>query len=87
MNDDVPKSAVQPVDRKRRFRFIAALTSFCLVTSGVFTLLSSVGLITINPVLETYVNSLMTLATAAALSYVTGSVIDYNGAVAKFMKG
>jgi len=69
----------QQVDRGRRYWFISRLTAFCLIVAGLLALMSGFGIITAGPIIELYVRSLLTLATAAVMAYVTGSVIDYNG--------
>lgn len=71
----------QTVDRGRRYWFISRLTAFCLIMAGVLALMSGFGLITAAPMVELYVRSLLTLATAAVMAYITGSVIDYNGGI------
>ena len=69
------------VDRRRRFTYIAAVTTFCLLGAAGFTLLATLGggipLYHLGLV-ETFINACMSLATATAMAYVTGSVIDYN---------
>lgn len=71
----------QTVDRGRRYWFISRLTAFCLITAGLLALLSGFGWVTASPIIELYVRSLLTLATAAVMAYITGSVIDYNGGI------
>lgn len=71
----------QTVDRGRRYWFISRLTAFCLLTAGGFALLSGFGMFTAITIIELYVRSLLTLATAAVMAYITGSVIDYNGGI------
>ena len=69
-----------PVDRSRRFWFVSRVVAFCLVASGVLVVGSSLGIITLGAVLvELYVSSLLSLATAISLAYIGGSVVDYNG--------
>lgn len=75
----------QPVDRARRFKFIAYVTSFCLLSALCIVLLAlmgaSGGAIPVSPLLDLYVRSVLGLATATVVSYVSGSVIDYNGGI------
>lgn len=71
----------QQVDRGRRYWFISRLTAFCLVVAGLLSLMTGFGWVTAGPIIELYVRSLLTLATAAVMAYVTGSVIDYNGGI------
>lgn len=71
----------QQVDRGRRYWFISRLTAFCLITAGILSLLTGFGWVTVSPIIELYVRSLLTLATAAVMAYITGSVIDYNGGI------
>lgn len=71
----------QTVDRGRRYWFISRLTAFCLIMAGALALMSGFGWIVASPLIELYVRSLLTLATAAVMAYITGSVIDYNGGV------
>ena len=70
-----------PVDRARRFRFVAAVVTFCLLSAALFTLLVTVGgglpLYHI-PLVEAFIDACMGLASVVALAYITGSVIDYN---------
>ena len=71
----------QQVDRGRRYWFISRLTTFCLIVSGLLALMTGFGWVTASPIIELYVRSLLTLATAAVMAYITGSVIDYNGGI------
>jgi len=71
----------QQVDRGRRYWFISRLTAFCLLMAGLLAIMSGFGMITAGPIVELYVRSLLTLATAAVMAYITGSVIDYNGGI------
>ena len=71
----------QQVDRGRRYWFISRLTTFCLVVSGFLALMTGFGWLNVSPIIELYVSSLLTLATAAVMAYITGSVIDYNGGI------
>ncbi len=71
----------QQVDRGRRYWFISRLTTFCLITAGILALMTGFGWVTASPIIELYVRSLLTLATAAVMAYITGSVIDYNGGI------
>lgn len=76
-------TSLPPVDRRRRFTYIAAVTTFCLLGAAGFTLLATLGggipLYHIGLV-ETFINACMSLATATTMAYITGSVIDYNAA-------
>lgn len=71
----------QQVDRGRRYWFISRLTAFCLITAGLLAVLTGFGWVAVSPIIELYVRSLLTLATAAVMAYITGSVIDYNGGI------
>jgi cytochrome b subunit of formate dehydrogenase len=71
----------QQVDRSRRYWFISRLTAFCLVVSGFLSVFTGFGFVLVTPIIELYVRSLLTLATAAVMAYITGSVIDYNGGI------
>lgn len=75
----------QEVDRGRRFKFVAAIVAFCLITSGIFTWASPVTIVAgasvAGPLTSLYVSGMMSLATALSLGYITGSVIDYNGGI------
>lgn len=76
MSTDLP-----PVDRRRRFIYIAAVTTFCLLAAAAFTLLMTLGggiPLYHVPLVETFINACMSLATATSMAYVAGSVIDYN---------
>lgn len=75
---------IQPVDRQRRFRFVAGVVGFCLVTAAMFTGLAAFGVITVTfaTIVEMFIGSMVSLASMVALAYLTGSVIDYNGGVA-----
>ncbi|QGH74836.1 hypothetical protein MAL1_00089 [Bacteriophage DSS3_MAL1] len=77
-------SALQPVDRARRARFIASVVGFCLVMASLFTGLVAWGVVAsiYMPIIELFISSLMSLAMATTLAYVGGSVVDYNGGVA-----
>lgn len=70
-----------PVDRSRRFRFIAAVTTFCLLAAAGFTLLATLGggiPLYHMGLVETFISACMSLASMTTLAYVTGSVIDYS---------
>lgn len=70
-----------PVDRARRFRFVSAVVTFCLLASAAFTVLVAVwgGLPLYHiPLVETFIGACMSLATMTTLAYITGSVIDYS---------
>lgn len=76
-------SGQSPVDRSRRFRFVSRLVAFCLVTSGLFTLVVGLGGLAVGiSLVEIYVKALLSLATAVSLAYIGGSVVDYNGGFA-----
>lgn len=70
-----------PVDRLRRFRFVAAVVTFCLLAAGLFTLLAALGggipIYNIE-LIEMFIGGCLSIATATTLAYITGSVIDYN---------
>lgn len=69
-----------PVDRTRRFRFVSAVVTFCLIASAAFTLLVTIGsgvpIYNIG-IVETFIGASMSLASMTTLAYITGSVIDY----------
>lgn len=73
-----------PVDRGRRFKYIAWVTSFCLGSAFVIT---AVGWwlepTTSSPLLDLYVRGVLGIASATVIAYVSGSVIDYNGGIGK----
>lgn len=69
-----------PVDRQRRFWFVSRLVAFCLIVSALIVIVASFGYVDASSTLiEIYVKSLMSLATAIGLAYIGGSVVDYNG--------
>lgn len=67
------------VNRQRRYMFVARVVGFCLITSSLLVFGVGMELIVSNAVIETYISGLLGLATAVGLSYIGGSVIDYNG--------
>lgn len=75
-------SGAQPVNRSRRAHLVAGLVATCLaLTSGaVFGGYE-------GPLVDLYVNGLIGLMTAVSLTYLTGSVIDYNGGVLPTLRG
>lgn len=84
------------VSRARRFGFIAVVTAFCLLTALVLVIYASFFVAPLaladgatvaftTPLLDLYVKSALSLATATVLAYVTGSVVDYNGGVGNLM--
>lgn len=82
MDGNTPtKPAQSPVDRQRRYYFIARIVSFCLITSAIY-----VGVATlmdwVNPLVTDFVDGLLAMANMVTLAYISGSVIDYNGALA-----
>ena len=72
----------EAVSRSRRYFFISRLTAFCLLAGMILAIAAGVGVFVSPAIVEAYVNSLLTLATASVMAYVTGSVVDYNGGVA-----
>ena len=68
-----------PVDRSRRFKFVARVVSFCLIVSGLLVFAQGAGVMLTGPLITLYVESLLGLATAVSLAYIGGSVVDYNG--------
>lgn len=76
-------SGLPPVDRLRRFKFVAAVVTWTLMTSAAFTLLAALGgglPIYHLDLIELYIGGCLSLATASTLGYITGSVIDYGSA-------
>lgn len=88
---DEPTQNKDKVDRSRRHRFIAIVTAFCLLSSFVFTALTffSAPVVAggvaaaapVSPLVDLYVRGMLSLATATVLTYIGGSVIDYNGGI------
>lgn len=78
---DLTTNAPQPVDRKRRARFILMVVGFCLIMSSVFTgVVAWAGVTAIYlPIIELFISGMLSLAMATTLAYVGGSVVDYNG--------
>jgi hypothetical protein len=74
----------QPVDRARRYRLVFGVVSFALLTSAFFTVIAAFGWISglYTDLIGEYTKAAMSLAGAATLAYITGSVVDYNGGVA-----
>ena len=92
----------QPVDRGRRFQYIAWVTAFCLVSALVVTFLAGIviapatatqvaGVVlaptATSPLLDLYVRGVLGIASATVIAYVSGSVIDYNGGIGKLFSG
>ena len=76
------------VDRARRFFFVTRLIAFCLI-SGLL-LIVAVGFGFLSPavhLVELYISGLLGTATAVALAYITGSVVDYNGGIGNMIRG
>lgn len=76
-----------PVDRARRFHFVSRLVAFCFLTS--LALILAVGFGYLTPALnlvELYITGLLSVSTAVALSYIGGSVIDYNGGIGNIFR-
>jgi hypothetical protein len=73
----------QPVDRSRRYRLVAGVVGFCLVTSAAFTSVAAFGLLSplFSTMVTTYVEACISLSAATTLAYITGSVVDYNGGI------
>ena len=70
----------QEVNRGRRFKFVAVVVTFCLVASGIFSWVAPATVVA-GSLTTLYVGSMMSLATALSLAYITGSVLDYNGGI------
>lgn len=69
-----------PVDRSRRFWFVSRVVGYCLLTATIFAGMAGMGFMTLAmPVIELFVKSLLGLAMAIGMSYIGGSVVDYNG--------
>lgn len=80
-NSEIKSSEIMmPVDRERRYRFVFFVTMFTLISSMVFTVVSSFGFInTIYLyIITAYIESMHAIATATILGYIGGSVIDYS---------
>ena len=79
----------QPVDRGRRFKFIAWVTGFCLISALSISFLAGIVFApeVATPLLDIYVRGVLGIASATILAYVSGSVIDYNGGLAKIFTG
>ena len=75
-----PYIANQPVDRNRRYKFVSWVVASCLFLSAATTMMAGAGLFTDNyrNLVELFENGLLGIATALSLSYVAGSVVDYN---------
>jgi phosphate/sulfate permease len=74
----------QPVDRARRYYFTSRVVAYALFTSAIFTVMGTY-LKTPVTLLTDYVDGMMGLANVVVLAYVSGSVIDYNGAISSVM--
>lgn len=93
MENEVEVPEKDPVSRTRRFAFIAAVTSFTLLSAFVITLIgvflaptaTVAGVVTTPyaPLLDLYVRGVLGISSATVIAYVTGSVIDYNGGIGK----
>ena len=69
----------QPVDRKRRNRFVSRIVAFCLFVNVAFAVLTGMGYLSYNySLIETVVTGFNTLAITLAAAYVGGSVVDYS---------
>ncbi len=82
-DDPVTPPQPQPVDRARRFRMVAVIVSYCLLTSTAVVLAAVTGNVAseYETLVDLLVSALMGLATATTLAYIGGSVVDYNGGV------
>lgn len=81
-SSDAPTPVPQsPVDRQRRYFFTSRVVAFCLMTSAMFT---AAGMYhnTSTPLMVNFVDGMLGLANVVTLAYISGSVIDYNGALA-----
>lgn len=79
--DQKPK---EPVDRGRRFKYIAWVTAFCLISAFLVTMVGWwLYPAAASPLLDLYVRGVLGIASATVLAYVSGSVIDYNGGIGK----
>lgn len=83
-----------PVNRSRRFNFIALVTAFCLLSALSMTLIgiffgpvvpTAAGAVAspYSPLLDLFVRGVLGIASATVIAYVSGSVIDYNGGIGK----
>lgn len=72
--------AMQPVDRHRRFIFVCWVVGGTLGLATLMAVLGGVGAFGDNykSLVEIFESGLIGIATALSLSYVAGSVIDYN---------
>jgi hypothetical protein len=79
----------QPVDRGRRFKYIAWVTGFCLISALTVTFVAGILLnpTATSPLLDLYVRGVLGIASATVIAYVSGSVIDYNGGIGKLFSG
>ena len=70
----------QPVDRRRRHRFVSAVVGGSIAVAAVMSALGGVGVFgeTYKSIIELFVSGMVGIATAISLSYVAGSVIDYS---------
>lgn len=71
----------EPVNRSRRSWFIFSVVGFCLIASTAVSTLTGLGILTNNPLFDTLVTGLLSLATVCSVAYVGGSTIDYNGGI------
>lgn len=82
MSDQSPADAgtTEPVNRSRRSKFIFWVVGFCLLSAFVLTTMAGFNIIAPEiALLTTFVQSVLSLAGLATVSYVGGSSIDYNG--------
>lgn len=70
----------QPVDRRRRHRFVSAVVGGCITVAAIMSALGGLGVFTetYKALIELFVSGVIGIATAISLSYVAGSVIDYS---------
>jgi hypothetical protein len=89
MDDNAnPSANRQPVDRTRRFRFVAVVVGFSLLSATGVIALMALGLTPeiYFPLIEMYMSGMFSIATATSIGYITGSVVDYNGGVGNMFR-
>jgi len=88
MDDEKLLSVSDLVSRTRRYSYIRNTSWAALVVAVSLTVAAGMGVFTSNQtMLETTVEGLLSLAMALGLSYVGGSVIDYNGGLKNTVMG
>lgn len=77
----------QPVDRNRRFKVVSSIIGYCLLVSTSVVIAGMIMGVS-GPAAELadlLVSSMMALATATAMAYIGGSVVDYNGGFGRLL--